>query len=90
MAAVNAATGRQEVNLFFNRFEYIDERKKIQFSAFNKVFFYDLAVEALIADETDKCISLNCGQPELVPLEIAVRPRCVVRSGDYRPLKILF
>jgi hypothetical protein len=46
LAAVNAATGRQEVNLFFNRFEYMDEGKKIQFSAFNKVFLYDLAVEA--------------------------------------------
>lgn len=50
----------------------------------------NLAVEALIAGETDKCISLNCGRPELVPLEIAVRPRCIDTSDDYRLLKILF
>ena len=49
LAAVNAMTGRQEVKLFFNRFQYLDDGKKIQFQAFNKVFIYDLASSKLAA-----------------------------------------
>ncbi|OGD27654.1 MAG: hypothetical protein A2V57_10740 [Candidatus Aminicenantes bacterium RBG_19FT_COMBO_65_30] len=56
LAAVNAATGRQEVKLFFDRFEYLDEGKKIQFQAFNKVFIYDLASAKLILFEPEKPI----------------------------------
>jgi dipeptidyl-peptidase-4 len=56
LAAVNAATGRQEVKLFFNRFEYLDEGKKIQFQAFNKVFIYDLASSKLLLYEPEKSI----------------------------------
>jgi len=56
LAAVNAATGRQEVTLFFNRFQYLDEGKKIQFQAFNKVFIYDLASSKLIFFEPERTI----------------------------------
>lgn len=57
LAAVNAMTGRQEVKLFFNRFEYLDEGKKIQFSAFNKVFVYDLASSKLVFYEPERAIT---------------------------------
>jgi dipeptidyl-peptidase-4 len=57
LAAVNAMTGRQEAKLFFNRFEYLDEGKKIQFSAFNKVFVYDLASSKLVFYEPERAIT---------------------------------
>lgn len=57
LAAVNAMTGRQEAKLFFNRFEYLDEGKKIQFSAFNKVFVYDLASSKLVFYEPERSIT---------------------------------
>ena len=57
LATVNAMTGRQEVKLFFNRFEYLDEGKKIQFSAFNKVFLYDLASSKLVFYEPERAIT---------------------------------
>ncbi len=56
LAAVNAMTGRQEVKIFFNRFQYLDEGKKIQFQAFNKVFIYDLASAKLVSYEPEKSI----------------------------------
>ena len=51
LAALNAQTGRQEVKLPFNRFQYLDGGRKIQFQAFNKVFLYDLASAKLVACE---------------------------------------
>src|SRR4030042_1807499 len=56
LAAVNAMTGRQEGKAFFNRFQYLDEGKKIQFSAFNKVFVYDLASSKLVFYEPEPAI----------------------------------
>jgi len=56
LAAVNAMTGRQEAKLFFNRFQYLDEGRKIQFSAFNKVFVYDLASSKLVLYEPEPAI----------------------------------
>lgn len=56
LAAVNAMTGRQEAKLFFNRFQYLDEGKKIQFSAFNKAFVYDLASSKLVLYEPEPAI----------------------------------
>ena len=57
LAAVNAALGRQEAKLFFNRFQYLDEGKKIQFQAFNKVFIYDLASSKLVFYEPERAIT---------------------------------
>jgi dipeptidyl-peptidase-4 len=56
LAAVNAMTGRQEVKLFFDRFQSLDEGKKIQFSAFNKVFVFDLASSKLVIYEPEPAI----------------------------------
>lgn len=56
LGAVNAMTGRQEAKLFFNRFEYLDEGKKIQFQAFNKVFVYDLASAKLFFYEPERVL----------------------------------
>jgi dipeptidyl-peptidase-4 len=56
LAAVNAMTGRQEVKIFFNRFQYLDEGKKIQFQSFNKVFIYDLATSKLVSYEPERSI----------------------------------
>jgi dipeptidyl-peptidase-4 len=56
LAAVNAMTGRQEVKLFFNRFQYLDEGRKIQFQAFNKAFIYDLASSKLVCYEPERAI----------------------------------
>ena len=57
LAAVNTATGRQEVKLFFNRFQYLDGGKKITFQAFNKVFIYDLASSKLVSYEPERSIT---------------------------------
>jgi dipeptidyl-peptidase-4 len=57
LAAVNAMTGRQEAKLFFNRFQYLDEGKKIQFQAFNKVFIYDLASSKLVVYEPERAVT---------------------------------
>ena len=57
LAAVNAMTGRQEVKIFFNRFQYLDEGKKIQFQAFNKVFIYDLASSKLVSSSPQRSIT---------------------------------
>jgi dipeptidyl-peptidase-4 len=54
LAAFNAVTGRQEVKLFFNRFQYLDGGKKIQFQAVNRVFLYDLASSRLIGYEPER------------------------------------
>jgi dipeptidyl-peptidase-4 len=59
IAAVNAMTGRQEVKLPFDRFQYLDEGKKVQFQAFNKTFIYDLASAKLIVFEPEKRIGLG-------------------------------
>ena len=57
IAAVNAALGRQEVKLPFSRFQFLDEGKKIQFQAFNKVFLYDLASAKLVFYEPERSVS---------------------------------
>jgi dipeptidyl-peptidase-4 len=57
VAALNQATGRQEVKLPFNRLLFLDEGKKIQFSSFNKVFLYDLATARLLSYEPERTIS---------------------------------
>jgi dipeptidyl-peptidase-4 len=56
LAVFNTVTGRQEVKLFFNRFQYLDGDKKIQFQAVNKVFLYDLASSRLIGYEPERAI----------------------------------
>jgi len=56
IAAANAAMGRQEVKLFFNRFQYLDDGRKIQFQAFNKTFIYDLASAKLAFYEPERSI----------------------------------
>ncbi len=56
LAAFNAMTGRQEVKVFFNRFQYVDGGKKIQFQAVNKVFLYDLATSKLVSYEPERSI----------------------------------
>ena len=57
LAAVNAMTGRQEAKLFFNRFQFLDEGKKIQFSGFNKVFIYELETGKLVSYEPERTIT---------------------------------
>jgi dipeptidyl-peptidase-4 len=54
LAAVNAATGRNEQKLFFNRFDYLDSGKKITFNAFNKAFIYDLETKKLLFWEPER------------------------------------
>lgn len=54
LAAVNAMTGRQEAKLFFNRFQYVGGGRKIQFSAFNKVFLYDIETTKLALFEPER------------------------------------
>src|SRR5512136_2902594 len=56
LAAANAMTGRQEAKLFFQRFQYVDEGRKIQFQAFNKTFIYDLASAKLVSFEPERSI----------------------------------
>jgi dipeptidyl-peptidase-4 len=57
LAAFNARTGRQEVKLFFNRFQYLNEGKTIQFQAFNKAFLYDLATSKLVCYEPERSLT---------------------------------
>jgi dipeptidyl-peptidase-4 len=57
LAAVNATTDRQETKLFFNRFQFLDEGKRIQFSGFNKVFLYELATGKLVSYEPERTIT---------------------------------
>jgi dipeptidyl-peptidase-4 len=57
LAAFNARTGRQEVKLFFNRFQYLNGGKTIQFQAFNKVFLYDLGTSKLVCYEPERSIT---------------------------------
>ncbi len=57
IAAFNAMTGRQEVKLFFNRFQYLNDAKMIQFQAVNKVFLYDLATAKLLCYEPERAVS---------------------------------
>jgi dipeptidyl-peptidase-4 len=57
LAAVNAVTGRQEAKLFFNRFQFLDDGKKIQFSGFNKVFIYDPATGKLFSYEPERTVT---------------------------------
>jgi dipeptidyl-peptidase-4 len=56
LAAVNAMTGRQEAKLFFSRFQFLDKGRKIQFSAFNKVFVYDISSSKLVVYEPERAI----------------------------------
>jgi dipeptidyl-peptidase-4 len=57
LAALNAVTGRQETKLPFNRFQFLEDGKKIQFSIFNKGFLYDLAAGKLNFYEPERTIS---------------------------------
>ncbi len=56
IAAVNAALGNQETRLPFNRFQYLEAGKAIQFAAFNKTFIYDLASGKLAFFEPERPI----------------------------------
>jgi 6-phosphofructokinase 1 len=47
------------------------------------------AVDALVQGETDKCVSIRDGRPELIPLETAIRPKTINVEDDYRLLRIL-
>jgi dipeptidyl-peptidase-4 len=57
LAAVNAVTGRQEAKLFFNKFQFLNDGKKIQFSGFNKVFIYDPATGKLFSYEPERTVT---------------------------------
>jgi dipeptidyl-peptidase-4 len=57
LAAVNAATGRQDAKLFFNTFQFLDDGKKIQFSGFNRVFIYDPATGKLFSYEPERTVT---------------------------------
>ncbi len=52
-AAVNAVTGRTDAKLPFERFQFVDDGKKIQFTAVNKVFLYDFASGKLVFYEPE-------------------------------------
>lgn len=61
-------------------------------TAFDRILAAKLgqaAVEALLAGETDKCVSLKDDKVELVPLEIAIQPKELKFEGEYRLLKLL-
>jgi len=61
-------------------------------TAFDRILAAKLgqaAVEALLAGETDKCVSLKDDKIELVPLEIAVQPKKLQFESEYRLLKLL-
>lgn len=61
-------------------------------TAFDRILAAKLgqaAVEALLAGETDKCVSLKDDRVELVPLEIAIQPKKLKFEDEYRLLKLL-
>ncbi|MBC7349246.1 MAG: 6-phosphofructokinase [Candidatus Aminicenantes bacterium] len=61
-------------------------------TAFDRILAAKLgqaAVEALLAGETDKCVSLKDDKIELVPLEIAIQPKKLQFEAEYRLLKLL-
>jgi dipeptidyl-peptidase-4 len=80
LAAVNAATGRQEVKLFFDRFQYLDNGKKIQFQAFNKTFIYDLASSKLVFFEPERAIGIGRGRTSGDVLSPDLRYRAFTRD----------
>ena len=82
LAAVNAMTGRQEVKLFFNRFQYLDEGRKIQFQAFNKAFVYDLASSKLVSYEPERAIVGVRGRAYGDILSPDLKYRAFTRSYD--------
>jgi 6-phosphofructokinase 1 len=47
------------------------------------------AVEALIEGQSDKCVNIRDGRPELIPLATAIRPKIMDISEDYHLLKVL-
>jgi len=47
------------------------------------------AVEALLAGETDKCVSLKDEQIKLLPLEMAIKPKKLIFEPEYQLLKLL-
>ncbi len=53
LAAANAATGREEKRLFFERFDYLDGGRKIHFAGFNKEFIYDLDSGKIVSYEPE-------------------------------------
>ncbi len=57
LAAFNAMTGHQEVKLPFNRFQFLNGGKTIQFQAVNKTCLYDLATSKLVYYEPERSIT---------------------------------
>jgi len=47
------------------------------------------AVEALIAGQSDICVNIRNGRPELIPLVTAIQPKIMDMSEDYHLLKVL-
>lgn len=61
-------------------------------TAFDRILAAKLgqaAVEALLAGEADKCVSLKDDKIELVPLEIAIQPKELKFEEEYWLLKLL-
>ncbi|MFO7732342.1 MAG: DPP IV N-terminal domain-containing protein [Candidatus Aminicenantes bacterium] len=56
LSAVNAALGKKETKLFFNRFQYLADGTAIQFSGFNKTFVYGLSSGNLAFYEPERSI----------------------------------
>lgn len=48
ITALNTLTGKQEVKLPFRNFNYLAEGQKIQFTAYNKVFIYELVSSKIL------------------------------------------
>jgi len=82
LAVVNAATGRQEVKLFFDRFDYADEGKKIVFRAFNKIFIYELASARLLSFEPERTVVGVRGRTYGDVLSPDLRYRAFTRNFD--------
>jgi len=47
------------------------------------------AVEALLAGETDACVRIRDGRPELFPLATAILPKTISTEDDYKLLRVL-
>lgn len=57
MSALNAVTGKTEQNLIFRSFTFLDDGRKISFSAYNKTFIYDLITRKMIFFEPERKIT---------------------------------
>ena len=49
----------------------------------------EAAIQALLADHTDRCVSLKNDKIEMIPLEMAIQPKRLIFQEDYRLLKLL-